>query len=1119
MKQKTKYCKTTKTPRSAFLVPAALAAMSINAIAADFTWTQSTPGTNDWSDSLNWDAGSVMTAPGTNTDNLLFFPDTVTPLPAGANQIVTNIPSELTMRSLVLQGLGASADAPAQITIGTPASTWTMDRSDAGNAFITLGGMAGTEGLSYTVDSNITLVNDPLTFQGDGTADFLFTGTLTRAGRALRKEGSSAVTLSGTITGTSDFEVFGGILNITGNLHASGSAGKVIARGSDSTLNVSGTAFAGGVGIGAEGTNSQFNITGSMTVTGTAVFLAPDANQTGAINITGGTVSASGKNIWLGSDGHNGASNNTGHGILTIAGGGLLNAGGTAGTFRIGGNRPGSLGGTGTLNLDSDGTLQVNRAVGFGTNPSSGTINFNGGTFLAGGTSATISATGSGRINIRNEGAIIDTNNFNIVIGEELRHSTVSGDDAIDGGLTKSGTGILTLAALNTYTGPTVIEGGILRFPKTTSLYSGNTADWTTSNLNVMPYATLAFNVGGDGEFNEADITLLLANLASSSDFSDGMNDGAGIGFDTTNALAGFTLADDISDTTGLAGGSRTLVKLGGNTLTLTGNNSHSGGTTVRNGTLVIGNPDAIGTGVLTVTTTPNTILMAGVDLTGINALPNEVVLSVTTRIDGPEDLELNGPVTRNAGLLKYGTGTLTITGEASGGTGDFETYSGATYMSGTWATPFSSGKITARGTAGGVLNWSGTGYAGAGSMYGVGAEEGGGAINITGGLLSSAATNSAVFIAPHTPNTSAINISGGILEVTSNGAIRIGAGGYNGATANGISTMSVGGTGVFDSGVTTGVFAIGSSVAGNTVGTGTLDLESGGTVATNRTITSGSVATGILNFNGGTFRANGTAAAINLDPAFGRANVRNGGAIIDGNGNDISLAQSLAHSDIEGDAATDGGLAKNGLGKLTLLGTNTYTGPTQVNAGTLVISHAEAVPNGAIGVTVAAGAGFGVQAANFTDEEIESIASNVTWSGDGSSSLVLDTQGDTVTVGADFTGGGYSLLAKGGGTLTLTGNVSGVTVLTEDDTQVSISSDIAIAVNSITLENGTTPGTRKAIISFTASGDVDIYASADLQDWGTAVATGVSNSPFIEDNLDQAKRFYVLVPAGAPAP
>jgi autotransporter-associated beta strand protein len=59
---------------------------------------------------------------------------------------------------------------------------------------------------------------------------------------------------------------------------------------------------------------------------------------------------------------------------------------------------------------------------------------------------------------------------------------------------------------------------------------------------------------------------------------------------------------------------------------------------------------------------------------------------------------------------------------------------------------------------------------------------------------------------------------------------------------------------------------------------------------------------------------------------------VGDGGAILDTAGNDITVNCSLI-------AAGSGGLTKLGAGTLTCTGTNTYTGATTVNEGTLVIS------------------------------------------------------------------------------------------------------------------------------------------------------------------------------------
>ncbi|MBN8458761.1 MAG: autotransporter-associated beta strand repeat-containing protein [Verrucomicrobia bacterium] len=929
---------TGSSPLFAILIAAAGAP---SLLADEYTWTQNSAATQDWTASANWDATGVFV--GGNANNLALFADTTTALASGNNLITTNVPATLTLRALTLRGLGSDSGGPAGITLGTSASTWTMDRSDTGNALINLDAMAGAQGLNYTIASNITLTNDSLTVLGNGTAAFDFTGTLTRAGRAFRKEGNSTATFSGTITGSTDFEVYGGTLNITGNLHTSATAGKITARGdalygSSATLNLSGTVFAGSAGLGVEGTNSQLNITGgTTTVNGNAVFIAPATSKTGTMSVSGGTLAvATGKHLWIGADGYNGNTVFGGNGVLTISGTGSVDTGtSNTGTFRVGSNLASSTG-TGTLNLDG-GTLALNRAITFGSKTNSGTFNFNGGTLKALGTSATLTATTTGRANVRNSGAIIDTNGFAVTLGEELQHSNIGGDAATDGGLTKKGTGVLTLADANTYTGTTTIEAGTLKIAKATALYGGTVANWTAAKLNIRNGGLLAFNVGGTGELSSSDVTTLLANLSASTGLTNGMNAGASLGFDTTNATGGFTINDTLADTTGPGGGARGFQKFGSNTLTLAGTNSHSGGTTVHGGTLVIGNASAIGTGTLTVATTANTVIQAGTDLSGANALSNNIVLTANTRIDGTNNLELGGAITRNSvGLYKYGSGTLTLSGTGSGGTGDLECWAGALNVTGSWGTALSAGKITARGT-GGVINWSGNGFAG--SLYGLGAEGDGGQVNITGGSLSISSTGSAIFLGSTPATGSQISVSGGSVLVTSNGAVRIGAGGYNGATSNGPSTMTISGTGVLDTGTTTGVLAIGSGVSGNTVGTGTLNLNAGGTLATARTITSGSVANGTLNFNGGTFKANAATAGIGLDATLGRANVRNGGALINTNSFDITIAQALAHSNIGGDAAVDGGLTKAGSGTLTLTNTNTYTGTTTITGGTLALS------------------------------------------------------------------------------------------------------------------------------------------------------------------------------------
>lgn len=117
-----------------------------------------------------------------------------------------------------------------------------------------------------------------------------------------------------------------------------------------------------------------------------------------------------------------------------------------------------------------------------------------------------------------------------------------------------------------------------------------------------------------------------------------------------------------------------------------------------------------------------------------------------------------------------------------------------------------------------------------------------------------------------------------------------------------------------------------------------------GGTFAANE-VRRGDGNEAFFNFNGGTLQARTNNA--DFFHSMTRANVRNGGAIIDTSGFNISVGQALLHSDIGGDAATDGGLRKTGNGTLTLTGWNSYTGETNVDAGTLAIGPGGSLYNG----------------------------------------------------------------------------------------------------------------------------------------------------------------------------
>ena len=115
---------------------------------------------------------------------------------------------------------------------------------------------------------------------------------------------------------------------------------------------------------------------------------------------------------------------------------------------------------------------------------------------------------------------------------------------------------------------------------------------------------------------------------------------------------------------------------------------------------------------------------------------------------------------------------------------------------------------------------------------------------------------------------------------------------------------------------------------------TGTVNLGGGIFAATQ--VRKGAGTSAYFNFNGGTLRA--LASNTSFFQGLDRANVRDGGAVIDTNGFNVTIAQTLVHSDIAGDNAIDGGLVKNGAGELVVTANHSYTGDTVVNAGTLAV-------------------------------------------------------------------------------------------------------------------------------------------------------------------------------------
>lgn len=302
----------------------------------------------------------------------------------------------------------------------------------------------------------------------------------------------------------------------------------------------------------------------------------------------------------------------------------------------------------------------------------------------------------------------------------------------------------------------------------------------------------------------------------------------------------------------------------------------------------------------------------------------------------GIMNVNTTGTVTANFRLIvgEQGTGTFNLdsgtvnigndltvgfrTNGANSGNGTFRMSGGTVNRTGGWTT------FGRDGTSQGHFNMSGGTMNAAGQSI-VGLNGATGTFTMSGGTY-----NAGEFWFANQNNASGTGtISAGTLNV--NSWLAVGRDNSNG-------TLTISGTGQVNQGMTDAGSALELTNFG-VGGTATVHLNGGG-LHVNRILHNGNAAaTTIFNFNGGTLkaRANEGGFMSGLD----RANVRDGGAKIDTNGVNITIGQALEHSDIGGDAATDGGLTKLGNGTLTLSGTSSYTGSTDLDAGTLLLTGA----------------------------------------------------------------------------------------------------------------------------------------------------------------------------------
>lgn len=671
-------------------------------------------------------------------------------------------------------------------------------------------------------------------------------------------------------------------------------------------------------------------------------------------------------------------------------------------------------------------------------------------------------------------------------------NDTATIEDALSGSATlvKTDQGTLVLGGVNTYSGGTLILGGVISISSDSNLGAASgglsidqgtletTADIVSArSVTTLQAAALSPNSGttlvldgalsGPGSLTMSGPgTLVLAGddtAQGGTTIADGtlvLGNGG-----TTGTLAGDVMdnaafAVNRSDSVVLAGtisGSGSFTQTGPGTTILTGDSDYSGGTTIADGTLQLGNGGTSG------------------------SISGAIQDNATLAIDRSDVFELTNTISGSGALAQLGSGTTVVTGE--------NTYSGGTVISagvlqiGDGGT---SGSIT-----GDVTDNAALVFARSDVVSFAGAISGTGSLTQSGpGRLILMGTNTYL---------SGTTIAAGILQLGDGGA----SGSILGAiTDNGVLAVARSDT-----------FTLANAISGTG---GFLQAGPGTTVLSGTSTYTGATAveSGLLTVHGAVSATSDVSVA-----DFGAASlvIGNGGQLV----TDSAIIGRLPGSSGNGLVAGANSLwsiagsleiGKQGTGSLTV------TGGGEVTAGAVEIAGA-ASSLGTLNIGAPAGLapraagiidpptitfGFGAGTLNFNhanpayvfDTPVAGVGT-ITQNGPGTTIVTGDSSAfaglslinaGTLEVLGTLGGPSSAASVETGGTLTGTGTVGGTTIINNGGTLSGVEGQ-TLAVNALTLASGATldvtlgiPGT---ITLFHVNGALTLGGTLDITDLG----------------------------------
>jgi autotransporter-associated beta strand protein len=609
--------------------------------------------------------------------------------------------------------------------VNTYTGATTINAGTLSIATITNGGVAGALGNSTNAAGNLVLGGGTLEYTGSANStDRNFTLTAGTTSTISVTNSSAALTISGTSATTNGAltKAGSGTLILSGNnsysgtttisagtlLLSSGAAGTPVLSSSSAIINNGTLAF----------NAPTFNVTYANTIngTGTVTHTMSAANRrvtlSGNNSYSGGTFVSNDAMLAVAADNNLGAAsgaltlgNGTTGGVLRIDQTGFTSAnrsivlagtasGSTANKLAIGvASGTASFGGniSGSGNLDLTGSAYSGAPGGTGTvvftlggnNTYTGATSISNNVTVRAGSSTALG--NNSAVTLQGTGSTLDLNNNNLTIGSLAssvssnvtlgnRTLTTGADNTSTsfagvlagsgGGLTKTGTGTLTLTGSNTYTGVTTISSGNLSINATTAVGS-------TSGINLADTTAIIYT-------GSAAATLDRAISVTGTTGSTGTirNDGGALTLSgalskngTTLTLAGGSNGITVSGAISGSNANSDLIIDGGTTTLTNANNSYNGPTFIINGATLNAN-----TGGALPTTTLSAVTINGSSTLALGANQSVASLSGTSgstvnlnastlTINGSATTTYSGGISGTGNLVKNGSGTQTLAG------------------------------------------------------------------------------------------------------------------------------------------------------------------------------------------------------------------------------------------------------------------------------------------------------------------------------------------------------------------------------------------------------------------------------------------------------------------------